>query len=210
MKNLQELFDEVMISLTIDDQRDELRSITHVLLEHVFKISRTDFIAGRVVSVPEETARRLSEMVRRINENEPLQYVLGEAYFYGLKFNVTPAVLIPRPETEELIRVVLSFVRSKQKNAIKGDNITILDIGTGTGCIPITLYREVAGVEVYATDISLQALAVAQQNAKQLLAKVHFMQHDILHDHLAVQVWTSLSVTHRMLCIRKGLPCRRT
>jgi release factor glutamine methyltransferase len=188
MKNSQELFQEIMTSFAIAEEREELQSITYIILEEVFKISRTDIVGGKSVSVTEDATRRLSEIVQRINANEPLQYVLGEAYFYGRKFTVTPAVLIPRPETEELIRIVLDHLRLKQhiKSANAG-NLIILDIGTGTGCIPITLYHEVGGAEVYATDISLQALAIAQQNAKNLLARIHFIQHNILHDDLFVR-----------------------
>jgi release factor glutamine methyltransferase len=188
MKNSQELFQEIMTSFTIAEESEELQSITYIILEDVFKISRTDLAGGKSVSITEDDTRRLSEIVQRINANEPLQYVLGEAYFYGRKFTVTPAVLIPRPETEELVRVVLDHVRLKQSiKSVDTGNLVILDIGTGTGCIPITLYHEVGGAEVYATDISLQALAVAQQNAKNLLARIHFIQHDILHDDLFVR-----------------------
>jgi release factor glutamine methyltransferase len=188
MKNSQELFHEIMTSFTIAEEGEELRSITYIVLEEVFKISRTDIFGGKSVSLTEDTTRRLSDIVQRINAGEPLQYVLGEAYFYGRKFAVTPAVLIPRPETEELIRLVLDHVHSKQNNtSINTGSLVILDIGTGTGCIPITLYHEIGGAEVYATDISLQALAVAQQNAKKLLARIHFIQHDILRDDLFVR-----------------------
>ena len=188
MKNSQELFQEIMTSFTIAEENEELQSITYIILEDVFKISRTDLVGGKPVSITEDATRRLSEIVQRINANEPLQYVLGEAYFYGRKFTVTPAVLIPRPETEELIRIVLDHLQlKKSNNSLNTGNLVILDIGTGTGCIPITLYHEVGGAEVYATDISLQALAIAQQNAKNLLARIHFIQHDILHDDLFVR-----------------------
>ncbi|MBA4056020.1 MAG: peptide chain release factor N(5)-glutamine methyltransferase, partial [Marivirga sp.] len=117
--------------------------------------------------------------VDRLNANEPIQYVLGETIFYGRKFLVNPFVLIPRPETEELVRLILSHL---QQNRQKKPGI--LDIGTGSGCIPVTLALEFPSAKVSATDISDTALDVARKNALRLKASVHFYNSDILKDDL--------------------------
>jgi len=115
-------------------------------------------------------------IVERLQNSEPIQYVLGEMEFYGLPFEVSPAVLIPRPETEELVRLI---IRSNEaSDAPKLTNI--LDIGTGSGCIAITLAKNLPESKVYALDISEEALQTARRNAQRNEAVVHFFQADIL------------------------------
>lgn len=110
---------------------------------------------------------------KRLLSNEPVQYVLGKAWFYGRQFTVTPAVLIPRPETEELVETII------KSNPSPGTRI--LDIGTGSGCIAITLGLELPQIEIFAIDNSPSALEVAAQNAATLEAKVSTLCADILH-----------------------------
>src|SRR5690606_21750060 len=116
---------------------------------------------------------------KRINQYEPIQYILGKASFYGRTFFVSPAVLIPRPETEELVSLVKSHA-----NEFHSDIINILDVGTGSGCIAITLGLEVGRANVTALDVSRSALEVASENAQQLGAIVNFQLHDILKQPL--------------------------
>ena len=110
---------------------------------------------------------------KRLLSNEPVQYVLGKAWFYGRQFTVSPAVLIPRPETEELVETI---IKSKP-----GPGTRILDIGTGSGCIAITLSLELPQIEIFAIDNSPSALEVAVHNAAKLGAKVSTLYADILH-----------------------------
>jgi release factor glutamine methyltransferase len=102
---------------------------------------------------------------------------LGEAHFFGRSFRVNPNVLIPRPETEELILTTKKYLANKQ-------NPKILDIGTGSGCIPVTLALEIKNSEIFATDISEAALKTASENASLLRANVNFIRHDILREKL--------------------------
>jgi len=121
----------------------------------------------------DEQLAQLETAASRLLANEPLQYVLGKAWFYGMTFSVDNSVLIPRPETEELVELI--FRENKLSSPV------ILDIGTGSGIIAITLKKEIPGSIVYALDISVQALDVAIKNADTLQADIHFIHGDIFH-----------------------------
>ena len=117
-------------------------------------------------------ARKLEDILSRLKKGEPYQYVFGKSEFYGIEFRVTPDVLIPRPETEELVEWILSENRVSE---------TILDIGTGSGCIAVTLGEKMPGATIHAWDISDGALRVAAENAENNGVVVHFTRRDILH-----------------------------
>jgi release factor glutamine methyltransferase len=172
MKNSKLLFHEFVKQITLSGHREEIMSIAYLAFEHYFGLSKTDILSDKAINVSESDLSRLIETGKRINEHEPVQYILGEAIFFGRKFNVSPSVLIPRPETEEL---VVNVIQQAKEN-----NLIILDIGTGSGCIPITLALEIPGSSVYATDVSDKALTVAKANAAELGASITFLQHDIL------------------------------
>ena len=169
MTNSKELFNELVNQVRLDETRDEICSIIYLLLEDKFGLTKVEVMTGKEIEPVK--LDYFNDIIQRINRHEPIQYVLGKAEFYGRGFAVDGSVLIPRPETELLIRAVL-----KEKKF----SPTILDIGTGSGCIAITLAVEIPSSEVYAIDISEEALTVAQQNAKNLKAKVNFSKFDIL------------------------------
>ncbi|WP_133271247.1 peptide chain release factor N(5)-glutamine methyltransferase [Hymenobacter radiodurans] len=123
--------------------------------------------------VPAEKEQLLEAAQVRLLRHEPLQYVLGTAHFAGLELDVTPATLIPRPETEELVALII-------KEQKKAPQLTVLDIGTGSGCIPIALSQALPEARVIGVDISAEALAVAQRNAARYAPNVEFQQVDIL------------------------------
>lgn len=186
MKNSKVLFQEIVGRIRIPENPQEIYSLTYILIESLLGISKTDVMAGKEIDLSRELALKLQQSIARINDFEPVQYVVGEEFFYGRKFKVNSSVLIPRPETEELIRVVVDF-----KNSPSGFNpagtLRVLDIGTGSGCIAVSLFHEISPAEVYATDISTDALAVAAQNAEILHAEIHLLQHDILKEALTVK-----------------------
>jgi len=124
---------------------------------------------------PEHTLEKLISAIDRLERKEPIQYILGETEFCGLNFHVGPGVLIPRPETEELVEVISTAIRNKK------DNIQLLDIGTGSGCIAISLAKAVPFATVSAWDISPEALKIAIENAAINNVKVHFEITDILN-----------------------------
>ncbi len=185
MKNSKAVFQELVDKVTLKEDPDEIRSIISILMDHVLGVSQTDILAGKVVSLTPETEQRLDQYLSRLNRHEPLQYVLGETIFYGRTFQVNPSVLIPRPETEELIRSVMQW-RYSAARAKDNKPPRILDIGTGSGCIAITLHLEWAEAEVYATDVSTAALSMGVGNAELHGAKVNFVEHDILHDDIPI------------------------
>lgn len=117
---------------------------------------------------------KLQEILPRLLQAEPWQYVVGEADFYGLKFSVDSAVLIPRPETEELVDWIIKEYRDQP--------VKILDIGTGSGCIAVTLAKHLPKAQVYACDVSPEALQIAQQNAAKNQVNIDFIQQNILDE----------------------------
>ncbi len=123
---------------------------------------------------------QIENFIQQVNSHKPIQYILGECEFYGRTFAVSDHVLIPRPETEELVREVIHYCKQQKRR------LRIIDIGTGSGCIPITLALESKDTEVYATDVSEDALTVAKLNAQSLQAPVKFFLHDILKDDLLI------------------------
>jgi release factor glutamine methyltransferase len=166
----QQLLQETEQQLALYDG-DERQTIARWLCEDIVGLKKSDFLSNQAFEHKTET--QLNAAIKRLNNAEPIQYVLGEAEFFGLKFKVNPAVLIPRPETEELIEMVLSKVDKTQANSI-------LDIGTGSGCIAITLAKKLPKAMVSAWDISDEALAVAQQNAVLNQVEVDFKKVDAL------------------------------
>lgn len=184
MKNSRSLFQEVVESIELQEIPEEISSITYFLLTSLFQVTKTDILAGKMVPFPETTAQTLSKYVKRINEGEPVQYILGEEYFFGRKFQVNPSVLIPRPETEGLIREVVNYKDDVMAKNPSTKSFRMLDIGTGSGCIPVTLFHEIPHPEVYATDVSTAALSVAVNNAEIHKAKITFIESNILTEKL--------------------------
>lgn len=152
----------------------EARAITDYVLDVCFGLSKADILCGAVEEMTAEKTAELNKIFGRLMEGEPVQYVLGRAEFSGRWFNVRPGVLIPRPETEELCAWITAD--SKASASPK-----VLDIGTGSGCIAITLQLDMPESKVTAWDISADALDVARENAQQLGANVNFVKLDALN-----------------------------
>ena len=152
----------------------EAQAVVRMLLEELAGLSLADLYAGGIDRLDDAQRQQIERGMARLEEGEPIQYVLGRACFCGRSFAVAPGVLIPRPETEELCRLIM--------NTHPSESLNILDIGTGSGCIAITLALEMPDAEVEAVDISPEALAIAGANAARLGAKVSFHQYDILSE----------------------------
>lgn len=152
----------------------EARAVTDYVLDVCFGLSKADILCGAVEEMTAEKTAELNKIFGRLMEGEPVQYVLGRAEFCGRWFDVRPGVLIPRPETEELCAWITAD--SKASASPK-----VLDIGTGSGCIAITLQLDMPESKVTAWDISADALDVARENAKQLGANVSFVKQDALN-----------------------------
>lgn len=182
MKNSKALFHEIISAITLEESRDEIESIAYVVLADLFGLSKGAVMAGTEMNWTDDDSATLEDAIARINNEEPVQYVAGIAMFFGRRFFVDPAVLIPRPETEELVALVLDHARATDKESCR-----ILDIGTGTGCIPVTCAAELPEAEVMATDVSEDALAMARKNALLHKVPVKLLLHDILSRPLPFQ-----------------------
>lgn len=152
--------------------RVELERFYYWLCEHFLNMNRAEVVLSQRMEIQDETLTSLQQALDQLKEGTPIQYVVGHAFFMGYRFQVNEHVLIPRPETEELVSLI-----TKQQS-IKP--VSILDIGTGSGCIAISLAKALPNAQVDALDISEEALKVAAQNAEQLQAKVNFIHSDVL------------------------------
>lgn len=159
----------------------EVESMTRIIFEDVLRWKPVDIVMRENEQLPEFFDNRLNDIIARLKLQEPLQYILGEARFHGHSFLVTRATLIPRPETEQLVDMII--------DQNQDSDLHVLDIGTGTGCIAISLARALKFTQVTATDISKGALAVAQQNAKNLKTRVHFVEENILTCRPPFEAW---------------------
>ncbi|WP_276803422.1 peptide chain release factor N(5)-glutamine methyltransferase [Odoribacter laneus] len=151
---------------------NEIRSICRLIFMDVLKYTNINIHLKKYESLPESFVNKFYNITVRLKKNEPIQYIIGETEFAGLRFKLSPAVLIPRPETEELIYWIKESVISPRQ---------VLDIGTGSGCIAITLARAFPSARVQAVDVSEEALQIARHNAISNAAPVLFQQKDILN-----------------------------
>ena len=174
-----------------------------LLLLHVTGRDRTWLYAHPEEILPLETAEEYFALLRRRSLGEPTQHLTGKQEFWGFEFEVTPEVLIPRPETEHLIEVALDRLAVRQLRAgrpvhLSGENLTIVDIGTGSGCIAITLATELPAATIYATDISKAALEVAKRNAARhgLSDRINFLESNLLDAFSSASASSSLETQH--------------
>jgi len=159
--------------------RQEIESISKLIFEKVLGLSRLQVYLNQHVTISPANLAQITEIVNRLIQFEPIQYILGKTEFYGLPLNVNAAVLIPRPETEELVDWIIN-----NKPPLSP---IILDIGTGSGCIPIALSKKLPEASVDGWDISNEALKVARENAELNKAKVNFSYADVLNQSYPVQ-----------------------
>ena len=170
------LFNYLISEITSVYEENEAKSIVYLLLEHYLNLSKTDILLDNFVNQPFD----FQDIIIRLKAQEPVQYIIGETEFYGRKFKVTPDTLIPRPETEELVQLVVSSWQSAV-GSVAQSPISVLDLGTGSGCIAISLACELPNAQVYAYDISEKVLKIAKENANRNNVNVIFEQLDILN-----------------------------
>ena len=163
---------------------DELKNIADLVIEHITSLPRMEQVKDKKSYLTCEQLEDIDSITERLKKNEPVQYVLGEAWFAGMKFKVNKNVLIPRPETEELVDWI---VKESQKLKVKSENI--IDIGTGSGCIPIAIKKKLPSANVSAIDVCSEALFTAIENATELKAEVDFKLLDFLDE----SKWDELS-----------------
>lgn len=157
---------------------EEAETLAFIVVEYFSGYSKTDILIDKTFTTDPQFENQIKDIIRRLLEDEPVQYILGEAFFYDRPFEVNHATLIPRQETEELVHLILDDIKNQQ-------NLSILDIGTGTGCIPITIKLETSRSHtIEAIDISKHAIETAIKNASQLGADINFRILDILGESL--------------------------
>lgn len=154
----------------------ELYAIFELVCEKYLRFSKTDVWQQFETNVNQSDLILIYDAAKALKSGIPVQYILKEAFFYDAWFEVTPDVLIPRPETEELVDLIIKTVSGSSDTA----SCSVLDIGTGSGCIPVTLKKHLPGAKVFGVDVSEPALAVAQRNARKHQADVGFQKTDIL------------------------------
>ncbi|MGZ9676545.1 peptide chain release factor N(5)-glutamine methyltransferase [Flavobacterium sp. GNP001] len=155
---------------------EEAESFFYIILEDLQQLKRVDLALSPDLSLSEDQLNQWNAYLTQLKLEIPVQYVLGKTNFFGLDFEVNPAVLIPRPETEELV----DWIIESQKETAKDLNLRIIDIGTGSGCIAISLAKNIPNAQVTALDISIDALATAKKNAQNNQVDVVFKNQNIL------------------------------
>jgi len=165
-------YDKLWQRLTALYDAGEAKAIVRMVLDIRYGMSLADIYSGKVTQLSGKESEELEKIIERLEKAEPVQYVLGETSFCGRTFEVGPGVLIPRPETEDLCRMAVGEA--------SGGKMRILDVGTGSGCIAITLAKEIPEAEVEAWDISDEALRIAENNNRRLDGGVRIVKCDAL------------------------------
>ena len=153
----------------------EADSISRMAFEYFAGSTRSAIIRDPSVILPSDQEKKLLDALSELLQHKPIQYITGEAWFYGMKLHVSPAVLIPRPETEELVALAIRFVQTLH-------DPTVLDIGTGSGCIPIAIKKHVQNTDITSIDTSEDALNMARENARLQTASIHLRKCDFLNE----------------------------
>lgn len=182
LKELQHIFHNELDAI---HGKNEVDNFFRLLVEHVLYLKPIEITLNPKYSVSNEIQKYFNGAIDRLKQEEPIQYIIGETEFYGLLFKVSPKVLIPRPETEELVEWVL-----KDNPTTKNQQLTVLDIGTGSGCIAIALAKHLSNAKVYTLDVSPEALEVAKENALLNKVDVEFMEKNILKSSQAELIST--------------------
>ena len=169
---LKEAIDQLNNGLAGLVESREAQAMIRIICEDVFNYDQVDMALRQESELPEFAQGRISDIIARLRRHEPLQYIIGSALFHGHRFKVNPAVLIPRPETEQLVDLII--------DENPASDLRVLDMGTGSGCIAISLARALKFPTVDAFDISRDAVAVARENAALLKVKVRLFESDML------------------------------
>jgi len=176
----------------------EAQALVRLIMERVCGLSTHQLLLGKGKELSDTEKFKIKEIVEGLRLHKPIQYLLGIADFYGMEFKVTPDVLIPRPETAELVeRIITDY---------QGQAPRILDIGTGSGCIAISLAKHLPKAEIAAVDISPEALAVAEENARLNQVSVSFLELDILSEGYSHTEETTASPIGNLNCIVSNPP----
>ena len=212
-------YNQLWKRLTAIYNEREAQAIVRTVLDALFGMSLTDICLGKVTQLSADDTTRLEKIIQRLEKSEPVQYVLGAEWFAGRLFDVAPGVLIPRPETEDLVKWACDEAKEKEKEdnskeerskeekedskEEEAPHPSILDIGTGSGCIAITVALALPQARVTAWDISTDALAIAAGNAHKLGASVRFEHQDALSAPDDKERWDVIVSNPPYICDRE-------
>jgi release factor glutamine methyltransferase len=199
MMSIDELYKDFVEQLKTIYEEREAANISDWVFESIANSKRADRIINKEKEIDSSDVEKLNDALQKLLQHQPVQYILGEAWFYKMKLRVNEHVLIPRPETEELVEWVVEEIRNQESEISRPgrpgrtgnkeiEKFTILDVGTGTGCIAVALKKELHGAAVFAIDVSEEALSVARENSQDQNVKIDFLQLDFLNENL----WASL------------------
>ena len=190
MKTIKDVFGDYRTGLDNLYDTNELEAITLLTVSEICNLSKAKIKAFPEIELSKEQVEKLTDILIQLKTGKPIQYILGKTEFYGLPFYVNPSVLIPRPETEELVAWVISSVGSS-KLAVGSRQLAaggILDIGTGSGCIAISLKKNLPNFKVSALDISKPAIQTAKENAIFNQVDINFIEADILNYKSEIEI----------------------
>jgi release factor glutamine methyltransferase len=189
LRELQNIFHKELDAIY---GKDEVNSFFFMCTEHYLNVPRIQLTLEPEFTITKPETDTFFKVLEDLKQQRPIQYILGETEFYGLTFKVNENTLIPRSETEELVDLIIRSVTS----SVVEKSLKILDIGTGSGCIAISLAKNLPNAEVYALDVSKEALKVVKQNAELNKVDVHFMEGDILNEscHSALDAESNFDV----------------
>lgn len=212
-------YNQLWKRLTAIYNEREAQAIVRTVLDALFGMSLTDICLGKVTQLSADDTTRLEKIIQRLEKSEPVQYVLGAEWFAGRLFDVAPGVLIPRPETEDLVKWACDEAKEKEKEdnskeergkeekedskEEEAPHPSILDIGTGSGCIAITVALALPQARVTAWDISPDALAIAAGNAHKLGASIRFEHQDALSAPDDKERWDVIVSNPPYICDRE-------
>jgi len=185
--SIRQIVAEIHLQLAEKYPEREIESFVRILFKHYLNISPPELYLSHDGELPEEIAQQIFTAVDELRKYRPIQYITGKTEFYGLQIDVTPDVLIPRPETEELVDWI---VREYERNAA----LSIVDIGAGSGCIAVALKSNFPNANVWAADISEGALSVARRNAENNNLKLNYLLADVLKEDMMGFEYGSLDV----------------
>jgi len=171
----KDLYNKYLTELKDLYQTGEATAITKILFEHFAKISGSDMILNAKKVLDDDIEHLLQNALLQLKDHVPVQYIIGQAWFYNLSFEVNNAVLIPRSETEELVLEAINFLKDKEGKKV-------LDIGTGSGCIPISIKKNIPNALVTSIDVSRAAISVAIKNAVNNNVEINFLKIDFLDE----------------------------
>ena len=176
MKTIRDVFDQFKLGLKDHYEVNEITSLTQLAIAEKTGFSNAKIKAFPELELSENESTKLIDILNELSTGKPIQYILGKTEFYGLPFLVNPSVLIPRPETEELVDWAINSLKTEINNSAH-----IIDIGTGSGCIAISIKKHLPDFKVSAIDISATAIQTATKNAKLNQVEVEFSEEDILN-----------------------------